>query len=148
MYSSPTTYGQSSCYKGAVVDVSRYMERAGTGGKAGTGGSTGNPPPVPGDIGTTRVSWSDVIPTTQAPCESLWLSAYLFEGQSVPGSWTTQTVSGATGQWDGSSCIAPFVDFGPTELLTNNSYRIAASARPQPTTGAPTRALQIRTRYE
>jgi hypothetical protein len=153
-YASAQTYSQTNCFKGVVVDVSAYMQTLTPGGGA-TG--TGTPAPsgvgginagLPTEVGATRIAWADAVPTTQTECESIVLGAYLFEGQSAPGAWTTQEFQSEFGHWNGSSCTPPFVDYSHAEMLTGNKYRIAAGARRENTTSAPTRRLTVATRTQ
>ena len=156
-YTSPQTYSQSTCSKGVVVDVSHYLTTPPVVGGAGGTGGTGPAPPsigglsgsaLPDEVGATRVKWADAVPVDQPTCEATWLAAYLFERQSVPGAWTALDIQSARGRWNGTDCETPLVDFGSAEMLTGQAYRIAASARPQPTSSAPTRRLTIATRTQ
>jgi len=155
-YHSPRTYGQANCGKGTVVDVRGYMRTVQTNGGSGGVGGVSEPPPVPAggftgvalptEVGATRIAWADTIPPTQAACESTWLAAYLIERQSNPDAWTVQDFKSSRGVWAGS-CQVPFVDYSSADMPTNGDYRIAASARTQPTTPAPTRELTVVTRF-
>lgn len=131
-YTSPQTYNQTSCYKGVAIDVTNYSSIY----------------TQPGDIpGHTAVEWADALPNTQAACQSTVVTAYLF--QWINGDWQYVDDKSSFGVWTsffGSYyCSGPGVSF-ETEMQAGRTYRIAATARTQNSSSAPTRKLHIESR--
>jgi hypothetical protein len=132
-YTSPKTYDTQDCYKAVVVDLSNYAST------------------MPhGDIADTTVTWADTVPGTKTVCNSTWVRADLF--QKINGMWIYKGTKESQGWWSTGGfsfpvgCQTPGVDFA-TEMTQHNTYRIAATARTDNTSNAPTRKLRINTSY-
>jgi hypothetical protein len=128
---SPQTYNTEHCYKAVVYDVTNY-----------SASFTG-----PGSLsGGTRVSWGDnSTAATQAECEKRWVRADLFV--SVAGQWVYLDRKEANGKWfqlfdEDASCWDPGLVF--TDLIPGKTYRVAATARTNNTSSAPTRKVRVK----
>jgi len=140
-YVSPQTYSQAGCYKGVVVEVTRFFLGLGSGGSTGAGGSG------PGDAPSVLVTWHDAMPTNPTDCAAAWVGGYAFEFTDVGSGPAFQTVDvqSATGTWNSSLglCNAPAFTFA--NLHVNSTYRFAVSARTSATSSAPTRKVGVST---
>ncbi|WP_437906567.1 hypothetical protein WME95_01225 [Sorangium sp. So ce327] len=130
---SPQTYNTEHCYKAVVYDVTNYSASF-----TGPGSPSGG----------TRVWWGEnSTAATQAECEKLWVRADLFV--LVAGQWVYLDRKEANGEWvhlidlfDEASCWGPGLVF--TDLDPGKTYRVAATARTNNTSSAPTRRVRVR----
>ncbi|HEU4409376.1 MAG TPA: hypothetical protein VFS43_29220 [Polyangiaceae bacterium] len=136
-YTSPQTYSTPNCFKGVVLDVTKYASTAPAGHSVFTG-----------------VGWADSVPVASqanhvADCNNLWLHADLFEiVNGVPvyvtsrddhGTWLTDFPAANT-------CQGPSVSL--TDLMTpGKAYRVSATARTFQSSSAPTRRLSAATTF-
>jgi hypothetical protein len=143
-WTSPTTYSNPGCYKAVIVDIPSYSS---TYWGPASGGA-------PADMdGRTQVDWADTLPTTQSACSQLWLGAYLYRWSATNQVWQFRTLREVNGgQWVVNpftglfECRGPSLSFHSTftpDLIVGRAYRLQISARPQPTSSAPTRKVRV-----
>jgi hypothetical protein len=115
-YISPQWYTKPNCYKAVVMDVYDV---------------------VAGDI---YMDWQDAIPTTQAACEQAWMRVDVFE--IVGGVPQYRGHDESFGSWLGSWCYVNVLMISEY-THSGKDYRIAATARTDNTSAAPTRRFRV-----
>lgn len=143
-YVSPQTYSQAGCYKGVVVEVTRFFLGLGSGGSTGAGTGSG-----PGGAPSVLVAWHDAMPTNATDCAAAWAGGYAFEfsdiGDGSGPAFHTVDVQSATGTWNSSLGLCNVPAFTFANLNTNWTYRFAVSARTSAASSAPTRKVGVST---
>jgi len=122
---TPANYNNPGCFKAYVLDMNSW-----------SGGS--NPPPATNDV-VMDIGWGDALPTNATDCANAFVRSVLYH--RVGTSWVQQKDVLVHGNW--GSVFGTFQCFGlgtsflsDQDLLKNNSYRFAATARLGSTTHA------------
>lgn len=125
----PGGYNHPGCYKAFIYDVIDMDTSKGI---------------------SVYVTDQDTIPTTRSACENLFLKAYFYRSNPGQHSFTLQGEQVARGVWfdlrpfvNRWGCMRPIITFDG--LQPHYDYRIAATARPYESSGAPTRAIYTKT---
>jgi hypothetical protein len=122
---TPATYNNPGCFKAYVLDMNSW-----------SGGST--PPPATNDV-EMDIGWGDTLPNNATDCANAFVRTVLYH--KVGTTWVQQKDVLVHGSW--FSVFGTFSCFGlgtsfasDRDLLKNNSYRFAATARLGTTTHA------------
>jgi hypothetical protein len=123
---SPFTYSTTSCFKGVVYDVVNYDGNLGASSAAlETRVRWGSPAPSLADC-TKAVVFSDLF--------------YIWGGASYHAG-----AKSAYGKVVAGACVVPSLSWGSSEMYRGGNWRIAASARRDSASIAPTRVVVVET---